>query len=178
MIGYRSLLKAGDGRRLGIYGFGAAAHIVTQIARYEGREVFAFTRPRDSVAQQFARESGANWAGGSDEQPPELLDAAILFAPVGDLIPQALRVLTKGGVVVCGGIHMSDIPRFPYELLWHERTICSVANLTRHDGHAFLEKASVVPVHVQARTFPLKEANEALAFLRQGELLGAAVLTI
>jgi propanol-preferring alcohol dehydrogenase len=178
MIGYRSLVKAGAARKLGIYGFGAAAHIVTQIARYEGREVFAFTRSGDTTAQNFARELGAKWAGSSNERAPEELDAAILFAPVGALVPQALRSLAKGGTVVCGGIHMSDIPSFPYELLWQERAICSVANLTRQDGVAFLERASAVPIRIETKTFPLSDANVALTCLRNGELSGAAVLTV
>jgi propanol-preferring alcohol dehydrogenase len=176
LIGYRSLKKCGDARRVGIYGFGAAAHIVAQVARFQGREVFAFTRPGDLAAQEFARGLGAVWAGSSEERPPELLDAAILFAPVGTLIPQALRSLDKGGVVVCGGIHMSDIPPFPYELLWGERVIRSVANLTRRDGEEFLKLAPQVPVHTEIQTFALCEANEALSALREGRLRGAAVL--
>jgi propanol-preferring alcohol dehydrogenase len=178
LIGYRSLVKAGDARRLGLYGFGAAAHIVTQVARYQGREVYAFTRPGDAAGQQFARSLGAVWAGDSTARPPEPLDAAILFAPVGELVPLALRAVAKGGVVVCGGIHMSDIPRFPYELLWHERTLCSVANLTRRDGEEFLALAPRVPVRTAVRTFPLHEANAALACLRRGQLQGAAVLVM
>jgi propanol-preferring alcohol dehydrogenase len=176
LIGYRSLKKCGDARRVGIYGFGAAAHIVAQVARFQGREVFAFTRPGDLAAQEFARGLGAVWAGSSEERSPELLDAAILFAPVGTLIPQALRSLDKGGVVVCGGIHMSDIPPFPYELLWGERVIRSVANLTRRDGEEFLKLAPQVPVHTEIQTFALCEANEALSALREGRLRGAAVL--
>lgn len=176
LIGYRSLAKTGDARRIGIYGFGAAAHIVAQVAKHQGREVYAFTRPGDVEAQQFARDLGAVWAGSSDERPPELLDAAIIFAPVGSLVPQALRAVDKGGVVVCGGIHMSVIPSFPYELLWHERRICSVANLTRADGDAFLRLAPLVPVKTQVETFPLKEANTAMKQLRNGQLRGAAVL--
>ena len=172
MIGYRSLLKAGDAARLGIYGFGAAAHIVTQIARYQGRQVFAFTRTGDDAGQRFAKECGATWAGHSDEPAPEPLDAAIIFAPVGELVPQALRSLRKGGTVVCAGIHMSDIPGFPYELLWHERSVCSVANLTRHDGAAFLRMASRVPIRTTVRIFPLSQANEALAQLRSGKIKG------
>jgi propanol-preferring alcohol dehydrogenase len=175
-IGFRSLRKAGDGRRLGIYGFGAAAHIVTQIALYEGREVFGFTRPGDGEGQQFARDLGAVWAGGSDQIPPEKLDAAIIFAPVGELIPRALRVVKRGGAVVCGGIHMTDVPSFPYRDLWQERTICSVANLTRRDGEEFLELAAKIPIRTETQTFPLGQANEALAALRSGELRGAAVL--
>lgn len=176
LIGYRSLVMCGDARRLGIYGFGAAAHIVAQVARSQGREVFAFTRTGDIAAQQFARDMGATWAGSSDEPPPELLDAAILFAPVGALVPQALRCLDKGGVVVCGGIHMSDIPRIPYELLWGERVIRSVANLTRRDGEEFLRIAPQVPVRTEVQAFALSDANEALSALREGRLRGAAVL--
>jgi propanol-preferring alcohol dehydrogenase len=176
LIGYRSLRKAGDAQRLGIYGFGAAAHIITQVARHQGRQVFAFTRPGDAAAQNFARRLGAVWAGGSDQTPPEKLDAAIIFAPIGALVPSALRALEPGGTVVCGGIHMSDIPSFPYRDLWEERTICSVANLTRHDGDEFLKLAPQVPVRTETQTFPLNEANEALAALRSGKLTGAAVL--
>ena len=176
LIGYRSLRKAGDPKRLGIYGFGAAAHIVAQVARYEGREVFAFTRPDDNEAQEFARARGVSWAGGSDEAPPEKLDAAIIFAPVGALVPAALRAVKRGGTVVCGGIHMSDIPSFPYRDLWHERTITSVANLTRRDGEEFLAIAARIPVRTETQTFPLEQANEALAALRSGKLRGAAVL--
>jgi propanol-preferring alcohol dehydrogenase len=176
LIGYRSLRMAGDARRLGIYGFGAAAHIVAQVAHYEGREVFAFTRRDDHAAQDFARKLGATWAGDADTPPPEQLDAAIIFAPAGELVPAALRVLRKGGTVVCGGIHMSDIPSFPYRDLWQERTICSVANLTRRDGREFLALAPKVPVKTTTETFPLEEANEALRRLRAGELTGAAVL--
>lgn len=176
LIGYRSLVMCGDARRVGIYGFGAAAHIVAQVARFQGREVFAFTRPGDDVAQKFAQDCGATWAGSSDDPPPELLDAAILFAPVGALVPQSLRCLDKGGVVVCGGIHMSDIPRFPYELLWGERVIRSVANLTRRDGEEFLRLAPQVPVRTEVQTFALSDANEALSALREGGLRGAAVL--
>jgi propanol-preferring alcohol dehydrogenase len=176
LIGYRSLLKAGPARRIGLYGFGAAAHIVAQVAKHQGREVYAFTRRGDTAAQDFARRLGAVWAGDSDTAPPEKLDAAILFAPVGALVPAALNALARGGTVVCGGIHMSDIPAFPYDLLWHERTICSVANLTRRDGEEFLALAPRVPVRTEVETFPLTEANEALARLRQGRLQGAAVL--
>ncbi|MEN3370422.1 MAG: alcohol dehydrogenase, propanol-preferring [Verrucomicrobiota bacterium] len=176
LIGYRALRKTGDGRRLGLYGFGAAAHIVAQMARFEGREVFAFTRPGDMDAQKFALQLGATWTGGSDATPPEKLDAAIVFAPIGALVPAALRVLKRGGNVVCAGIHMSDIPAFPYRDLWHERTITSVANLTRRDGEEFLELAPRVPVRTKTRTFPLEQANEALAALRSGALNGAAVL--
>jgi propanol-preferring alcohol dehydrogenase len=176
LIGYRSLRKAGDARRLGIYGFGAAAHIVTQVARFEGREVFAFTRPGDTTAQGFARRLGATWAGGSNDTPPEPLDAAIIFAPVGALVPAALRAVRKGGCVVCGGIHMSDIPSFPYRDLWEERMLCSVANLTRRDGREFLEIAPKVPVQTETVPFALEQANEALDSLRAGRLSGAAVL--
>jgi propanol-preferring alcohol dehydrogenase len=176
LIGYRSYRKTGDARRLGIYGFGAAAHIVVQVARHEGREVFAFTRPRDDSAQQFARDLGATWAGGSDASPPAALDAAIIFAPVGALVPIALRAVRKGGIVVCGGIHMSEIPSFPYDVIWGERTLCSVANLTRKDGDAFLEIAPAVPVRTEVEVFPLADANEALSRLRGGRLRGAAVL--
>lgn len=176
LIGYRSLVLAGEGRRLGLYGFGAAAHIIIQVARHQGREVYAFTRPGDLDGQQFARELGAVWAGGSDMPPPEELDAAILFAPVGALVPQALQAVVKGGVVVCAGIHMSDIPSFPYHLLWGERTVRSVANLTRRDGEEFLALAPQVPVRTEVETFPLAEANEALARLRSGRIRGAAVL--
>ena len=176
LIGYRSLVQAGEGRRLGLYGFGAAAHIIIQVARHQGREIYAFTRPGDLDGQQFARALGAVWAGGSDTLSPEELDAAILFAPVGSLVPLALRAVAKGGVVVCAGIHMSDIPSFPYHLLWGERTLRSVANLTRRDGEEFLLLAPQVPVHTEVETFPLKEANEALARLRAGRIRGAAVL--
>jgi alcohol dehydrogenase, propanol-preferring len=170
LIGYRSLGKTRQGKRLGIYGFGAAAHIVTQIARHEGREVFAFTRRGDSDGQAFARKLGAVWAGGSDETPPERLDAAIIFAPVGELVPIALRATKPGGVVVCGGIHMSDIPSFPYRDLWEERSICSVANLTRKDGEDFLGVAARVPVQTTTTAFPLEKANDALHALRSGSL--------
>jgi propanol-preferring alcohol dehydrogenase len=176
LIGYRSLVMAGDARRLGIYGFGAAAHIIAQVARHQGREVYAFTSPGDVEAQQFARSLGAVWAGGSDRAPPEELDAAILFAPVGSLVPAALRAVGKGGTVVCAGIHMSNIPSFPYDILWGERTVRSVANLTRRDGEEFLELAPRVPVRTEVQTFPLAQANEALARLRGGRVRGAAVL--
>jgi len=176
LIGYRSLKLTGDARRLGIYGFGAAAHIVAQVARHQGRQVFAFTRPGDGQAQAFARELGAVWAGGSDEAPPEALEAAIIFAPIGALVPAALKALRKGGVVVCGGIHMSDIPTFPYDLLWEERVVRSVANLTREDAHEFLALAPKVPVQTTVVPMPLTEANEALKRLRKGDLTGAAVL--
>jgi alcohol dehydrogenase, propanol-preferring len=176
LIGYRSLVKAGDGKRLGIYGFGAAAHIVAQVARYQNREIYAFTRPGDKEAEQFALALGAVWAGGSNELPPVKLDAAIIFAPIGGLVPQALRAVGKGGTVVCGGIHMSDIPSFPYEILWEERSLCSVANLTRQDGEEFLPLAPRVPVRTEVQTFALEEANEALDRLRSGKVQGAAVL--
>jgi propanol-preferring alcohol dehydrogenase len=176
LIGYRSLRLAGDGERLGLYGFGAAAHLIAQVARWQGRRVFAFVRRGDDAGAAFARELGAEWAGPSDEQPPEELDAAIVFAPVGALVPHALRAVAKGGVVVCGGIHMSDIPSFPYELLWGERVLRSVANLTRDDGREFLEVAARVPVRAHVEAFPLERANEALASMRSGELRGSAVL--
>ena len=176
LIGYRSLAMAGDARRLGIYGFGAAAHIVAQVARHQGREVYAFTRAGDVAAQDFARELGAVWAGASDEPPPAELDAAIIFAPVGALIPAALRAVRKGGVVVAGGIHMSAIPSFPYRILWGERVVRSVANLTRRDAEEFLALAPEVPVRTETELFPLAEANDALDRLRTGRLRGAAVL--
>ena len=178
LLGYRSYRKAGDARRLGIYGFGAAAHLIAQVAVHEKREVYAFTRPDDEAGQISARKLGAIWAGGSDELPPEKLDAAIIYASVGALVPAALRALAKGGIVVCGGIHMSDIPSFPYVDLWGERTICSVANLTRRDAQEFLEIAPRIPVRSQTETFPLEEANTALDKLRSGKLNGAAVLAI
>jgi len=176
LIGYRTLRKAGKARRLGFYGFGAAAHIAAQVAQFEGREVFAFTRPGDLRAQEFARRFGAVWAGGSDESPPEPLDAALIFAPVGALVPAALRMVRRGGVVVCGGIHMSDIPSFPYRDLWEERSICSVANLTRRDGEEFLSLAPSIPVCTETVPYALERANEALADLRGGRLSGAAVI--
>jgi propanol-preferring alcohol dehydrogenase len=176
LIGYRSLRMAGDAQHLGIYGFGAAAHIVAQVARHQGRQVYAFTRQGDAPAQDFARELGAIWAGGSDERPPEELDAAIVFAPVGPLIPAALQAVRKGGVVVAGGIHMSDIPSFPYRILWGERVVRSVANLTRRDAEEFLTLAPEVPVRTETERFALAEANEALERLRSGRLRGAAVL--
>ena len=178
LIGFRSLTMTCDGERLGIYGFGSAAHIVTQVARHQGRRVFAFTRPGDTAAQEFAREMGAEWAGDTGQNPPEELDAAIIFAPAGELVPVALRALAKGGVVVCGGIHMSDIPSFPYEILWGERVLRSVANLTRRDGCEFLSLAPRVPVHTEVIEFTLEEANEALARLRRGDIRGAAVLVM
>ncbi len=178
MLGYRSYRKTGDAPRLGIYGFGNAARLIAQIAIYQGREVFAFTRPGDKAGQESARKLGATWAGGSDEMPPEKLDAAIIFAPAGALVPLALRTLAKGGIVVCGGIHMSDIPSFPYADLWGERTICSVANLTRHDGEEFFKIAPRVPVRTETETFSLEEANTALDRFRAGKLKGTAVLII
>ena len=178
LIGYRALRLSGDAERLGLYGFGASAHIVAQVARHEGRSVFAFTREGDAEAQKFARELGAEWAGGSTEMPPEELDAAIIFAPAGELVPAALAVTAKGGSVVCAGIHMSDIPSFPYELLWGERVVRSVANLTRRDGEELLALAPRVPVRTQVETFPLAQANEALARLRSGQVRGAAVLAV
>lgn len=176
LIGYRCLRKAGDARKLGLYGFGAAAHIVIQIANFEGREVYAFTRSGDRAAQEFARSMGAAWAGDSSVVAPEELDAAIIFAPAGELVPQALRTIRKGGIVVCGGIHMSDIPSFPYEILWGERRIESVANLTRKDGIKFMEIAPRIPIKTTVQTFALDQANEALNRLRSGEIEGAAVL--
>ena len=176
LIGYRSLRMAGDAERLGIYGFGAAAHIIAQVAKHQGREVYAFTREGDDEAQAFAQEVGAVWAGSSTETPPEELDAAIIFAPVGSLVPIALKAVRKGGVVVAGGIHMSDIPSFPYELLWGERILRSVANLTRRDAEAFLDLAPRIPIKTHIEPFPLDQANEALARLKDGRLQGAAVL--
>jgi alcohol dehydrogenase, propanol-preferring len=178
LIGYRSLRKTGDARCLGIYGFGNAARLIAQVALFQGRQLFAFTRPGDKATQQAARELGAKWAGGSDEMPPEKLDAAIVFASVGPLVPVALRALAKGGIVVCGGIHMSDIPSFHYADLWGERAITSVANLTRRDGEEFLEIAPRVPVKTKTQTFPLEEANAALEKFRAGELAATAVLRI
>ena len=178
LIGYRSLVMTGDGERLGLYGFGASAHIVVQVARWQGRRVFAFTRAGDEAGRQFARSLGAEWAGSSTEMPPEELDAAIIFAPVGALVPAALAAVAKGGVVVCAGIHMSEIPSFSYDLLWGERALRSVANLTRRDGEEFMALAPQVPVRTEVREFRLDEANEALQHLRAGELRGAAVLKI
>ena len=178
LIGYRALRMAGDGGRLGIYGFGAAAHIVAQVARFKGQDVYAFTRTGDAAAQHFARTLGAVWAGASEEPPPSELDAAIIFAPVGSLVPVALKSVRKGGKVVCAGIHMSDIPSFPYALLWGERHLCSVANLTRGDGIEFMKLAPRVPIRTSVVEFPLARANEALAALRNGTISGAAVLTI
>jgi propanol-preferring alcohol dehydrogenase len=176
LIGYRALVAAGAGTRLGIYGFGAAAHLITQVALHQGRRVFAFTRAGDVSAQRFARELGAEWAGASEQAPPEPLDAAILFAPVGALVPLALRAVVKGGTVVCAGIHMSPIPSFAYELLWGERTIRSVANLTRRDGEEFLALAAAAPIRTETEALPLAQANEALARLRGGKVQGALVL--
>lgn len=176
LIGYRSLRMAGDARRIGIYGFGAAAHIVTQVALYEGREIYAFTRQGDRQARGFAERLGAVWTGYADDRPPELLDAAIIYAPAGELVPAALKALRKGGVVVCAGIHMSDIPAFPYSILWGERQIRSVANLTRRDGEEFLTLAAKIPIRTETEPFPLSRANEALDKLRRGGLRGAAVL--
>jgi propanol-preferring alcohol dehydrogenase len=178
LIGYRSYRKTGDARRLGMYGFGNAAHLIAQIALYEGRDLFAFTRPGDTETQQSAKALGAKWSGGSDEMPPEKLDAAIIFASVGPLVPAALHALAKGGVVVCGGIHMSDIPSFPYSDLWEERIITSVANLTRRDGEEFFNIAPRVPVKTNTETFPLEDANIALDQFRAGQLKGTAVLLI
>ncbi|MGE5150010.1 MAG: zinc-dependent alcohol dehydrogenase family protein [Rhodospirillaceae bacterium] len=176
LIGWRCLKKAGEGRRIGLYGFGAAAHILAQVCRWQGRDVYAFTSPGDAAAQDHARSLGARWAGGSDEPPPELLDAAIIFAPVGALVPRALAVVAKGGRVVCGGIHMSDIPAFPYRILWEERQIVSVANLTREDAVEFLALAPKASVRTTTTTYPLEHANEALDDLRHGRFQGAAVL--
>ena len=176
LIGYRSLLKTGNAKLLGIYGFGAAAHIVAQVAKFQGREIYAFTRLGDSEAQKFAKLLGAVWVGNSETMPPEKLDAAIIFAPVGTLVPLALRAVAKGGMVVCGGIHMSDIPSFPYDWLWQERTLCSVANLTRRDGQEFFALAPTIPVRTTVQTFPLAEADKVLARLRAGKVQGAAVL--
>ena len=176
LIGYRSLVMAGDAKRLGIYGFGAAAHIVAQVARHQGRRLFAFSRPGDTEAQRFARELGAEWAGDSTAKPPEELEAAIIFAPVGPLVTAALRATAKGGTVVCAGIHMSDIPAFPYDILWGERVVRSVANLTRRDGEEFLALAPKVPVRTSTEVLKLDQANEALARLRDGCITGAAVL--
>lgn len=178
LIGYRSLRLAGKAERIGVYGFGSAAHIVAQVARFEGRRLFAFTRPGDAAAQDFARSLGAEWAGGSDEKPPVALDAAIVFASAGELVPKALGDVEKGGTVVCGGIHMTDIPSFPYASLWGERVIRSVANLTRKDGEEFLALAPRVPVRVSARSYPLERANEALDDLDAGRLSGSAVLDL
>jgi propanol-preferring alcohol dehydrogenase len=176
LIGWRSLVIAGEGKRIGLYGFGAAAHIIAQVAKWQGRDVFAFTRPGDSSTQAFARSLGATWAGGSDEKPPALLDAAIIFATVGDLVPLALKAVHKGGRVVCAGIHMSDIPSFPYRLLWEERQLMSVANLTRQDGIDFLRLVPEMGIVTKTTSYPLNQANQALADLRAGRFEGAAVL--
>jgi propanol-preferring alcohol dehydrogenase len=178
LIGHRSLRFAGEAERLGLYGFGASAHIVAQVALHQGRRIFAFTSPKDEEAQDFARELGAEWAGSSEEAPPEELDAAIIFAPVGALVPAALKAVARGGKVVCAGIHMSDIPSFSYDLLWGERSVSSVANLTRQDGHEFLALAPEVPVRTEVMPFALDEANEALDALRGGRVRGAAVLVV
>jgi propanol-preferring alcohol dehydrogenase len=178
LIGYRSLRLTGDAERLGLYGFGSSAHIIAQVARYQGRRVFAFTRDGDEETQRFARALGAEWASGSSEMPPERLDAAIIFAAVGDLVPVALRALDKGGTVVCAGIHMSDIPSFPYDILWEERGVRSVANLTRRDGEEFLSLAPKVPVRTSITTFPLSAANDALERSRRGGLEGSAVIAV
>jgi len=178
LIGYRSYRMTGGAEHLGIYGFGGAAHIITQIAVHQGRHVYAFTKPGDTSGQDFARELGAQWAGGSDEASPRELDAAIIFAPVGALLPTALRAVAKGGTVVCGGIHMSDIPSFPYDILWGERTVCSVANLTRRDGEEFFAVASDAGVGTEVQPYPLEEANAALDDLRRGAVRGAAVLVV
>lgn len=176
LIGYRCLSKAGEAHRIGLYGFGAAAHLITQVALHQGREIFAFTRPGDAKAQRFARDLGAQWAGDSDQSTPDLLDAAIIFAPVGALVPRALRAVRPGGTVICGGIHMSDIPSFPYEYLWRERRVESVANLTRADGKEFFRAIRSIPLQVRTQPYPLDAANEALGDLREGRLTGAGVL--
>jgi propanol-preferring alcohol dehydrogenase len=178
LIGYRCLRMAGDASRLGIYGFGSAAHIVIQVARHRGQRVYAFTRPGDKAGQSFAAELGADWVGESGATPPEPLDAAIIFAPAGELVPAALRAVAKGGTVVCGGIHMSDIPSFPYSILWGERTVRSVANMTRADGEEFLSLAPTIPVHTKVQVYQLEQANEGLDDLRSGRLRGSGVLSI
>ena len=178
LIGYRALVAAGDGERLGLYGFGASAHIVAQVARHQGRRVFAFTRAGDADTQRFARELGAEWAGDAGSEPPEELDSAIIFAPAGELVPAALRAVAKGSTVVCAGIHMRDIPSFPYGPLWGERVLRSVANLTRRDGEEFLALAPQVPIRTEVEAYPLAEANEALSRLREGRVRGAAVLVV
>jgi alcohol dehydrogenase, propanol-preferring len=178
LIGYRAYSMTGNAEKIGFYGFGSSAHILIQLARYQGRQVFAFTRPGDREGQDFARQLGATWAGDSNVLPPEPLDAAIIFAPVGKLVPAALRAVVKGGVVVCAGIHMSDIPAFPYEILWEERVLRSVANLTRQDGEEFLAIAPQIPIHTEITAFPLEEANAALDALRSGKITGSAVLQI
>jgi len=176
LIGWRALCKTGQARRIGIYGFGAAAHLMTQVARHQGRRVYAFTRAGDLAAQSFARSQGVVWAGDAGTAPPEPLDAAIIFAPAGELVPLALKAVRKGGRVVCGGIHMSDIPSFAYRLLWEERELASVANLTRADAHAFFAEAGSAGIHATTRHYPLEAANQALDDLRHGRLIGAAVL--
>lgn len=178
LIGYRSLSRTGNAKRIGLYGFGAAAHIIIQVARYQAREVYAFTRTGDISAQKFALSLGAKWAGDSSQKAPELLDAAIIFAPVGELVTIALRSIRKGGTVVCAGIHMSDIPSFPYEILWGERCVCSIANLTRQDGEAFLALAPKIPIITEVHPYALTQANEALDDLRQGRFTGAAVIDL
>ena len=178
LIGYRALVAARDAKRIGIYGFGAAAHIITQVARWQGREVFAFTKPGDVDGQCFARKLGASWAGGSNETPPQIIDASILFAPVGSLIPQALKYTAKGGTVICAGIHMSTIPAFAYSLLWGERSVCSIANLTRRDGEEFFSIAPRARVKTEVEIFPLEAANEAIQRVREGKVRGAAVLEV
>ncbi|MEA5504890.1 zinc-dependent alcohol dehydrogenase family protein [Halotia wernerae UHCC 0503] len=178
LIGYRAYSMTGDAEKLGFYGFGSSAHILIQLARHQKRQVFAFTRPGDVEGQEFARQLGTTWAGGSDKLPPEPLDAAIIFAPVGKLVPAALRAVAKGGVVVCAGIHMSDIPSFPYKILWEERMLRSVANLTRQDGEEFLALAPQIPIYTEVNAFPLTQANEALDALRSGKIEGSAVLVV
>ena len=178
LIGYRSYRMTGEAEKIGFYGFGAAAHILIQVANHQGRQVYAFTRSGDSQGQQFARSLGAVWAGGSDELPPDRLDAAIIFAPVGKLVPAALKAVAKGGIVVCAGIHMSDIPSFPYQILWEERVLRSVANLTRRDGEEFLALAPQIPIQTEVTSFPLSEANKALETLRSGKINGAVVLAV
>ncbi|HVV67927.1 MAG TPA: zinc-dependent alcohol dehydrogenase family protein [Gammaproteobacteria bacterium] len=178
LIGYRAYKKAENAKRIGLYGFGAAAHIVIQIARYRNQEIYAFTRAGDMTTQQFAKELGAVWAGDSESTPPKLLDAAIIFAPIGELVPAALKALRKGGIVVCAGIHMTDIPAFPYDLLWGERSICSIANLTRQDGDEFLALAPKIPIHTKVQVYSLRKANEALDDLRHGRFTGAAVIKL
>ena len=178
LIGYRSYRMTEDAEKIGFYGFGAAAHILIQVANHQGKQVYAFTRSQDTQGQEFARNLGAVWAGGSDESPPEELDAAIIFAPVGKLVPAALKAVAKGGIVVCAGIHMSDIPSFPYQVLWEERVLRSVANLTRCDGDEFLALAPQIPIQTEVTAFPLTQANEALNALRSGKINGAAVLSI
>ena len=178
LIGYRSYRMTEDAKKIGFYGFGAAAHILIQVANYQNKQVYAFTRTGDTQGQQFARNLGAVWAGGSEELPPEELDAAIIFAPVGKLVPAALKATVKGGIVVCAGIHMSDIPSFSYQILWSERVLRSVANLTRRDGEEFLALAPQIPIHTEVTAFPLSKANEALEALRNGKINGAAVLVV